>query len=106
MCGKNDVDSLTKKNWDSRTGDELIRGEPIAFGLGHFAAIDGQHVAVHPIVHGAIASGDTYILGNLTLVMRELEVHATSVNVKLLSEVFGAHHGTLQVPSREASSPG
>ena len=25
MCGKNDVDSLTKKKWDSRTGDETNR---------------------------------------------------------------------------------
>ena len=87
------------------SGDEFVGGETIAFGLGHLPAIHRQHVAVHPVVHGAFTACGADVLGDFTLVVRELEVHASPVNVKLLSEVFGAHHRTLQVPSREPLSP-
>ena len=46
-----------------------------------------------------------HVLGDLTLVVREFQVHATAMDVEGAAEVFGAHHGALEVPSREAHAP-
>ncbi len=45
-------------------------------------------------------------LCNLTLMMREYKVHATSVDIKLLTQILSAHRRTFAVPAREAVAPG
>ena len=85
--------------------DEFFGREPVALGLGHFASVDRQHVAVHPVVDRAFATGGADVLGDFTFVVGKLQVHSTAVDVKLLTEVFGAHHRTLEMPSRKALSP-
>ena len=87
-------------------GDEFFRRESVAFRLGHFAAVDGEHVSVHPVANGTFAAVGADVLGNFTLVVGELEVHAAAVNVKRLAEVLGAHHGALEVPPGETHAPG
>ena len=85
--------------------DEFVRGEAVALGLRHLPAIDGEHVAVNPVAHRVLFPVGTDILGDLTLVVREFQVHATAVDVEGAAKVFGAHHGALEVPSREAHAP-
>src|SRR6185503_19657040 len=45
-------------------------------------------------------------LRDLVLVVREDVVHTTGVHVESLAEVFGAHRGTLDVPSGIPGPPG
>ena len=85
--------------------DQFLRREPVALRFGHFAAIDGQHVSVHPVIHGTPAPRGAHILGDFALVVGKLEVHATPVNVEFLAKIFGAHHRAFKVPSRKALPP-
>src|SRR5438309_11652294 len=48
----------------------------------------------------------TLTLGDLILVMREDQVDATGMNVKLLAKVLRCHCGALDMPAREAYAPG
>ncbi len=77
-------------------------GTPFAIFL-HFwhkqafvKSVNGKHVAVHPVAHGrhTAAAG---ILGNFVFVMRKLQIHATTVQVKLFAKVLGAHGRAFQV---------
>ena len=70
-------------------GDEFVRGESIALGLGHLAPVDGEHVAMDPELDAAFSTVGPDVLGNLAFVVGKLEVHATAVDVKRLAEVFG-----------------
>src|SRR5690606_17723583 len=45
-------------------------------------------------------------LCDFAFVMREFEVHATSMNVELLAKIFGAHDRALDMPSRDTIAPG
>jgi hypothetical protein len=45
-------------------------------------------------------------LGDFTLVVREQEVHTPTMNIELFAQIFGAHGGALNVPAREAFTPG
>ena len=60
---------------------------------------------MHPVAH-SLVSHSRLCLGYLTLMVREDEIHASTVYVKLLAEVFPAHRGALTVPSREALANG
>ena len=60
---------------------------------------------MQPIPHGPLSAVCAHILGDFTLVMRKLEVHATAVDVECLAEVFGAHDRAFEVPSWEAFAP-
>ena len=44
-------------------------------------------------------------LSNLTLMMREDEIHATTVDIELLAEIFSSHGSALAVPAGEAFAP-
>ena len=86
-------------------GEEVFKGDEVIVALAHLLALNGNHVVVHPGVHGGFALC-CHALGNLTFMMREDEVEATAVNVKLGAEVLLPHCGTFQMPSGETVAPG
>ena len=54
-----------------------------------------------PVRHRFIVQSYTYLaLGHLIIVMGKLEIHASGVNVHLLSDNVTGHHRALNVPSR------
>ena len=53
-----------------------------------------------------LASLRCHSLSNLTFMMREYQVHASSVYVEMLAQVFPAHSRTFTVPSGESLAPG
>ena len=59
---------------------------------------------MHPVAYGGLTVGG-HALGDLALVVRELEVHAPAVDVEGEAEVLGAHHAALQVPAGKAFTP-
>ena len=88
-----------------RTCEELLQGDEVAERLTHLLAVDGNHVVVYPVACRVLAHCGCR-LRNLALVVGEHEVHAATVDVELLTEVFGAHRCTLHVPAGEAIAPG
>ena len=85
--------------------EEVLQGDEVVVALAHLLAGDGDHVVVHPGVHGGVPlGGDT--LCNLALVVREDEVEASAVDVELVAEVLAAHGRALEVPAGEAVGPG
>ena len=87
-----------------RTAEELVERYEIAQRLTHLLAVDSDHVIVHPIIHGLLTIV-SHRLGDLTLMMREHQVHSAAMYIECLSEVFLTHCGTLKMPSREPLAP-
>ena len=82
----------------------LAHGEEVAEGLRHLLVVDADEPVVHPVVHEGVvvrALG----LGDLVLVVRELQILAAAVDVEVLAEQFLAHRGTLDMPAGPARSP-
>src|SRR3954465_12200777 len=77
----------------------------IIIALAHLSSVDGDHVIMHPVFNrcGVVANS---ALGNFTFVMRELEIHSTTMNIELLSQIFCSHCRTLDMPARKAFTPG
>ena len=86
------------------TLEELLECDKVAERLAHLLAVDGDHVVVHPVVNHLVALR-CHGLRNLTFVVGENQVHATSVDVEVGAQVLAAHGGALTVPSREAVAP-
>ena len=86
------------------TCKELLQGNEVVVRLTHLLAINRQHIVVHPVFHSGM-SHRSLCLGNLTLVMREDQVHATTVDIKLLAQILPAHSRALTVPARETIAP-
>ena len=84
--------------------EELLQRNEIAQALSHLLAVDGNHVVVHPVFHHAMPLR-CHRLCYLALMMGEHKVHASSVDVKLATQILAPHGGTLAVPSREALAP-
>src|SRR5688500_17723095 len=57
-----------------------------------------------PIVHGLLINS-TNRLGDLALMMWELKVYSTTMNIKSFTEIFCAHHRTFDMPSWESIAP-
>ena len=85
--------------------EELLERNKVVVRLAHLLAVDGQHVVVHPVLHGLMAHRG-YGLRNLALVVGEDEVHAAAVDVELLAEVLAAHRRAFAMPAGEAVAPG
>ena len=77
--------------------------EHVAQGLRHFLTGHGDPVVVHPVVGKLVTS--CMGLGNLVLVVRELQIEAAAVNIKLAAQVVGGHSRALQVPAGAAPTP-
>ena len=86
------------------TCKELLKGNEVIVALTHLLTCNGNHIVVHPVAHALFAQGSA-ALCNLCLVVREHEVHATTVNIELLTQILGTHSRTLHVPTREAFAP-
>ena len=66
-----------------RAGEEFVEGDEVAQRLTHLLPVDGDHVVVHPVVHG-ILSIARHGLRYLAFVVGEFEVDATAVDVEFL----------------------
>ena len=86
------------------TAEQLRQRYEVAQALAHLLAVDGYHIVVHPVMH-ALCPAAGNVLRNLALVMREHQVHSSSVYVKYFSEVFFSHYRALEMPSGETFSP-
>lgn len=80
-------------------------GEEVAEGLGHFLLVHHHHAAVHPGVDVVAAVGAAG-LGDLVLVVGELQIGAAAVDVEVVAQVLGVHGGALDVPAGTARAPG
>ena len=87
------------------TRKELLQRDEVVVRLTHLLAVDGQHVVVHPVLHGLMPHRG-HSLRNLALVVGEDEVHTAAVDVELLAEVLAAHRRAFAVPAGEAVAPG
>ena len=86
--------------------EELIQCDEVPKGLPHLLSIDGDHVVVHPVAYHGFSALRGLGLSDLTLVMGEDQVHATTVDVKLLAEILSSHSCALCMPAWEAFAPG
>ena len=86
------------------TAEHLRQGNEITQTLTHLLSIDGYHIVMHPIMH-TFSMAASHILGYLTFVVREHQVHSTTVYVKFASQVLLPHHRALQMPARETLAP-
>ena len=71
--------------------------------LTHLLPGNGHPVVMHPIAGEPVAG--SMRLGDLVLVVGELQVEATSVNIELGAQIPGGHGGAFEVPARPAITP-
>ena len=84
--------------------EELLQRDEVVVALAHLLAGDGNHVVVHPIVHGVVPQRGARLC-YLCLVVGEHQVHAAAVDVELLAEVFRPHRRALHVPAGKPFRP-
>ena len=80
-------------------GDEVRDRVEVAEALRHLPAVHQEVAAVHPVAHERSLAGGRLALGDLVLVVREAQVLAAEVDVDLVAEERGGHHGALDVPA-------
>src|SRR5688572_20993913 len=76
----------------------------IVITLPHFSPVNCDHVIMNPVTNGCLVIANC-TLGDLAFMMREQEVHSTSMNIKLCPQVFSGHRRTFNVPSGKSNSP-
>src|ERR1035437_10997391 len=86
-------------------GKEFLQSNEVPQRFTHLLSVDGDHVVMHPVLHGINTIGDTR-LGNFRFMMREKKVHPAAVDIKPLAQVFCTHHRTFKVPAWESFAPG
>ena len=59
---------------------------------------------MHPDLDGPLPTG-SLALSDLVLVVREPQIHAASVNIELLAQVFRCHSGALDMPTGKTNAP-
>ena len=76
----------------------------VVITLSHLLPINRDHIIVQPITCGCfmIAYGT---LRYFTFMMRELQIHSATMNIKLFAKIFCTHRRTLYVPSRKTFTP-
>ena len=84
--------------------DDLVDLERVLRGLGHLHAIGKEMLAMHPGADDGVAECP-FGLRDLVLVVRKDVVDAAGMDVETLTEVFGGHRRTLDVPTGIATSP-
>ena len=75
--------------------------EEVAQALGHLLVVDVEKTVVQPVIDMAMPER-ALALGDLVLVMRELQVHAATVDVEALAQQRATHRRALDVPARAA----
>ena len=88
-----------------RPVEQFFQRDKIAQRFAHFLTVNSDQVIVHPVTHTAFAARYG-VLSQFTLVVREQQVHTSSVDIEYLSQVFGTHGRAFQVPARESFAPG
>ena len=86
-------------------GEELFQCDEVAQRLAHLLSVDGDHVVVHPVVYHVVALR-SHGLCDLAFVVREYQVHASSVDVEVRAQVFASHGRAFAVPAGETVAPG
>ena len=76
----------------------------IVVALAHLFTIDGNHIVVHPVAHWRMVIADG-TLCNFTFMVRKLQIHATAMDIKFCSQIFGCHCGTFNVPAGKTLAP-
>ena len=83
----------------------LAHGEEVAERLRHLLGVDVDEAVVHPGVHERAAAGGA-ALGDLVLVVRELQVESAAVDVEVRAQQRHRHRRALDVPARPPVAPG
>src|SRR5678809_1422407 len=73
----------------------------IVIALAHFSAVNGNHIIMNPIAGRRYVVADR-ALCDFTFVVRKQKVHAATVYIELLTQVFCTHCRALNMPSRES----
>ena len=63
---------------------EFIQCDEVAERFAHLGTVNRNHVIVHPVMHHVIALRG-HRLSDLAFVMREYQVHTSSVNIEVFS---------------------
>jgi hypothetical protein len=87
--------------------EDVADGEEVAERLRHLLVVDLHEAVVQPITHeagGAVGEQRAVALGDLVLVMRELQIGAAAVDVELPPEQVGRHRRALDMPARATAA--
>ena len=102
---------------------QIAHGEEVTKRFGHLLALDLQHLVVQPVARHLVGAIGAAALGDLVLVVGELQVQTAAVDVKdvrcalrlvrqtvltqgLFPQQFVRHGGTFDVPAGAATAPG
>src|SRR5690349_3497781 len=77
--------------------EHLCQHDLVAIALPHFFPIESDHVVMEPITCRNMLVADS-ALRDLTLMMGELKVHPTPMDVELTTQIFGAHGRAFYMP--------
>src|SRR5690606_2675254 len=78
-------------------------GEAVAERLAHLLAGGRDPRVVHPVGGKPLAGGAG--LGLLVLMVREAQIHAATVDVEGVAEIFAGHRRALDVPAGSTAAP-
>ena len=103
--------------------EQIAYGEEVTKRFGHLLALDLQHLVVEPVARHLVGAIGAAALGNLVLVVGELQIQTAAVDVKdmglalrlvrqtvltqgLFPQQLVRHGGAFDVPARAATAPG
>lgn len=86
-------------------GGDIFQGVGVAFGLGHFGAVDQDEFVVHPGMGEGVAES-SFGLGHFVGMVGANVVDAAGVDVDGVAEGGVDDGRALEVPAREAVAPG
>src|SRR5688500_1304547 len=85
--------------------EHFCQPDLVIITLSHLSAIDGDHVIMNPIANRRLVIADS-ALRYLAFMMREQQVHATAMYVKLRSQILCGHSRAFDMPTRKTNAPG
>jgi DNA-binding LytR/AlgR family response regulator len=96
---------MKKRTTSGRILQHVADGEEVAQRLRHLLVVDAHEAVVHPVVDEGVLVR-AFGLGDLVLVVRELQVLTAAVDVEMLAQQVAGHGRALDVPARTATAPG
>ena len=84
---------------------KIMYGKEVPQRLGHFLALDLQHLVMQPIARELPFRVGAAGLGDLIFVVRELKVVAAAVDVERRAQKVVAHGRAFDVPARTPPAP-
>ncbi len=85
--------------------EQFRQPDHIVIAFAHFAPINGDHVVVHPVTRHEGTVVANAALGYFAFVVGKKKIHAAAMDVKLLTQVFGAHGRAFNMPARKTFAP-